>query len=309
MRVAVTEKERCAFIPEEMEGSMVRKTSVIVAGLLVLGGVAGLVKGMAEGTPKWVEGLYWTYKGKTEFLLQPPVVHAVSELKSQLTFLLMKSQCLGGLELWSVGIVVDLEGRKTLEITTIAGFPATLLPAPLMRWPLPVDFIPGVHFPSVLARSAAILGIMVPGAKVRIEGSYVFDPQAELPFAPPGWALPFVAREVLNLVVEAPAPVSTSAGRYDTAFPVTYTLAKPTGMHEGKAWFAPEVGWWVRGEGQVQGDIYLVRYSLDLLEYGVLESDKWKQKIGAAIENMRQHDPVNAEKRMKSLETLGISLQ
>lgn len=233
-----------------------------------------------ENSTHWQDGMYWVYHAEVyREVSKKQVLWDVSEV----TFLAIKGMKLLDTEIWVVAVISHTT-LLSLVIYTQECF------RPYMRWPLPVEFI------STGAKPGPERGFFLELARKGLFGQ-----------GPTSFRLVSTGVEI-EIAEEGKSAVSTYWTSYE-AIAVRYSAKTGQQQREGVAWWADQVGWWVKAEGYEFDETSIsLRYSLVLKKYGVLGSEELNAKLAEAFRNTVRQYPEIAEIIRKIFESLQITV-
>ncbi len=229
----------------------------------------------------WVTGMYWLFHGS---IFRSVSGRSVLWDTIEVTFIAIKGTELMGIETWVIA-VINQAGRM----------PLFLLPymrgiKPYMRWPLPLEFMIATGAPrSPTVMTTAALGLPTYGTTAFLASQ---DHVGEIE---------------IEITCEGLNSVTTLAGSFEQSFVVRYKN-NVAGQHkQGRAWWAPQVGWWVRVEGNASNERgEVVEYTIELRRWGVFTFEEIAFHFDTALKFTANYSPELAEEMRKILQNLGI---
>jgi len=168
---------------------------------------------------------------------------------------------------------------------------------PWLRWPQVVDYIPPASIPGIQgALRQSLRPVWLPGLPV--------GQTLRLETLGDGG----VAQETIELTELATETAETPAGSFEGATRIGYSWSSfGESRVDGLAWWSPDVGWWVRAEGE-DGQLG-VHFELILTDFGVLTADELRARLSDALTSSSAIDPDWADGMRNVLLATGITIE
>lgn len=270
------------------------KKALILA--MMIGVVASLSVASQEALGlDWTPGRYWTY--------QTIAVGGGDGIRTEgtLTFLVLAGDGCSPSLTWFLAIIT--EWYDGTEIITTSSHSDRLTPSPWRRWPQIVNYIPPKHLPDFLIRFRQAVGSQ--GLPWWYEEEKSLGIQM---LRDDGYSESIALMELADDQITAPGYA------FDDAVAVEYEwIGRFEGTRhestEGLAWWSPEVGWWVRAEGQERSYGSLARsFEVVLTDWGTLSAEDMAERLEGALTSTAAIDPEYGDGLRGVLERWGIDL-
>lgn len=271
--------------------------TIILAGIS-LPVYAGTPQFWEENIKPFEEGAYWKYE--VEVKLTPD-----ETLGGMLTFIVIETSELLTVDNNAIAVIIEMEEEyvflrnQVKEMVFLTAYMHSSLP---IRWPLPVEFLPGMEFLIPNAKVFASLPVGLLGQEIFLD--------AKIDTLPPAQYKEQVENlEKVNLSLTYSQDVAVIAGKYTDVLVVDYEGSFVKNIHGGRAWFAPDTGWWVKAEGEYRVGGQEREYIIDLLEWGLMEEKERNDFISRVYGSMQKQSPELADQINHLLEELNIIVQ